>query len=252
MPLVSPNLDHELDHERTFVDWARRSPPTPADAYSLASGPKARPRVRLPRSRWPTPSGRSHAGRYRDVVLLRCTTRLLKLLGSRAGVLVDAEPAVDDWYANVFVVERRKCLLFVHADTLFSVLTTDVRVPQLDDLGVYIATHVVDALASEGLAATALGPTDPSGVRVAKTANRRVLGHMKEMSFDAQHLIRRDGGLRLADLDSVNRRLRRQLRGRDSRGEYVVPLELAAACSPSCQHARVRRGRSAPDGAHTV
>ena len=45
------------------------------------------------------------------VVLLRCTTRLLKLLGNRSGVLVDADPGGDDWYANVFNIERRKCLL---------------------------------------------------------------------------------------------------------------------------------------------
>jgi hypothetical protein len=162
-------------------------------------------------------------------VLLRCTTRLLKLMGSRAGALVAAEPGGDDWYANVFVIERRKCLLLVHADTLFAVLDADVRVAQLDDLGLYVARLVVDALASEGLAGTALGPTDPSAVRVAKTASRSVLGHMNEMTFEAEHLIARDRGLGDADLEAVNRRLRRGLRGRN--GEYVVPLELAAARS---------------------
>ena len=162
-------------------------------------------------------------------MLLRCTARLLTLLGSRAGALVDAAPGVDDWYANVFIVERRKCLLLVHADTLFSVLDTDVRVARFDDLGVYATTIVVDALASEGLDGTALGPTDPSDVRVAKTASRSVVGHMNEMTFEAQHLIGYTGGLELADLDDVNRRLRRHLRGRGR--DYVVPLELAAARS---------------------
>ena len=162
-------------------------------------------------------------------MLLRCTARLLKLMGSRGGPLVDAEPGVDDWYANVFVVERRKCLLLLHADTLFAVLDTDVRVAQLNDLGLYVATVAVDALASEGLAGTALGPTDPSGVRKAKTTSRSVLGHLTQMELEAQHLIRYHGGLRSADIDDVNRRLRRHVRGRGS--EYVVPLELAAARS---------------------
>jgi hypothetical protein len=158
-------------------------------------------------------------------VLLRCTTKLLKLLGSRGGALVEAEPGIDDWYANVFVVERRKCLLLVHADTLFSVLDVDVRVAQLNDLGTYVATRVVDALASEGLPGTALGPTDPAGLRVAKTASRSVLGHMTEMAFDVQYLIDSGGGLGAADIDDANRQLRRHLRGRG--GDYVVPLELA-------------------------
>jgi hypothetical protein len=148
-------------------------------------------------------------------------------MGSRAGVLNAAEPGGDDWYANVFIFERRKCLLLVHADTLFPILDTDVRVTQLDDLGVYVATLVVDALASEGLAGSVLGPTDPSSVQVAKTASRSVLGHMNEITFEAQHLIAQNGGLQYTDLDSANRQLRRGLHARG--GEYVVPLELAAA-----------------------
>jgi len=160
-------------------------------------------------------------------VLLRCTRGFLKLVGNRAGTLVEAEPGIDDWYANVFLIERRKCLLLVHSDTLFSVLDTDVRVAQLDDLGLYVATLVVDGLASEGLAGTTLGPVDPSGVRVARTASRSVLGHLNEMTFEAQHLIAPAGGLRHTDLDCVNRRLRRGLHRRG--GGYAAQLELAAA-----------------------
>ena len=111
-------------------------------------------------------------------MLLRCTTKFLKLAGDRAGTIVEAASGTDDWYANVFVAERRKCVLLVHADTRFPILDTDVRVAQLGDLGVYVATRVVDALASESLAGAALGPTDPSALRVAKTASRSVLGHM--------------------------------------------------------------------------
>jgi hypothetical protein len=162
-------------------------------------------------------------------MLLRCTARLLKLLGSRSGPLVDADTGVDDWYANVLMIERRKCLLLVHAETLFAVLGTDVRVKQFNDLGLYVATLVVDALASERLAGTALGPTDAAGVRVAKTASRSVLGHLNEMALEVDHAIAASGGMRLADVAEVNRRLRRGLHGRD--GDYVVPLELAAARS---------------------
>jgi hypothetical protein len=55
----------------------------------------------------------------------------------------------------------------------------------------------VDALASEELAGMVLGPTDPSSVQVAKTASRSVLRHINEITFEAQHLIAHDGGLRL-------------------------------------------------------
>ena len=59
----------------------------------------------------------------------------------------------------------------------------------------FLATLVVDALASEGVAGTVLGPTDPSGVQIAKTASRSMLGHINEMTFEAQHLIAYAGGL---------------------------------------------------------
>jgi hypothetical protein len=51
----------------------------------------------------------------------------------------------------------------------------------------------------------------------------------EKMTFEAQHLIGYAGGLEIADLYDVNRRLRRHLRGRGR--DYVVPLELAAARS---------------------
>jgi hypothetical protein len=99
------------------------------------------------------------------------------------------------------------------ADTLFSVGDADLRVAQLDDVGSYVTTLVLDALASEGLALHALGPVEPSDVRVAKTASRSVLGHMNEMTFEAKHFIARDGGLPNTDRAAVNRRLRRDFIG---------------------------------------
>jgi hypothetical protein len=177
-------------------------------------------------------------------VLLRCTRGLLKLIGGRVETLVEAEPGIDGWYANAFSIERRKCLLLVHADTPFSVLDTNVRVAQLDDLGPYVATLILGALASEGLARTTLGPTDPSGVRVAKTSSRSVLGHMTEIKFEAQHLIAQDGGLRHTDLDRVNQRLRRGLHRRGS--GYVLPLELAFNAQPDTRDPRERKQAHLP------
>ncbi len=74
----------------------------------------------------------------------------------------------------MFIIERRKCLLLVHADALFSDLDTNVRVARLDDLGFYVATLVVDALASEGRAGTTLGPVNSSrSVRDPRLSRRR-------------------------------------------------------------------------------
>jgi hypothetical protein len=50
------------------------------------------------------------------------------------------------------------------------------------------------------------------------------------MAFEVEHAVACSGGLRLADVAEVNRRLRRGLHGRDR--DYVVPLVLASARSP--------------------
>jgi hypothetical protein len=73
--------------------------------------------------------------------------------GRRSCPLADAAPADDDWYADVLMLKRRKCLLLVHDETLLAVLDTDVRVAQFKHLMSYVPTLVVDALASEGPAA---------------------------------------------------------------------------------------------------
>ena len=61
-------------------------------------------------------------------------------------------PSDEDWYANVFWLERRKCLLLTHAGTLFSVFVPDVRAPQLRPLGPYVVGVLEATLHSEGSA----------------------------------------------------------------------------------------------------
>ncbi len=61
-------------------------------------------------------------------MIVRCTARLLKLLAP--GELADVPPAPDDWYANLIWIDRRKCLLVVHADTLFPIFVANVRKAQ--------------------------------------------------------------------------------------------------------------------------
>jgi hypothetical protein len=60
-------------------------------------------------------------------VVLRCTAKVLNLLGARPTDLVRVEPSDDDWYANVLWLDRRKCLLLAQAGTLFSVFVPAVH-----------------------------------------------------------------------------------------------------------------------------
>jgi hypothetical protein len=155
-------------------------------------------------------------------VIVRCTARLLKLLAPCE--LADVPPAPDDWYANLIWIGRRKCLLFVHADTLFPVFVADVRKPQLANFGQYIAGTVATSLADEELAPDCLGPLDPAQVRLARTASRSVLGVMNDMASMSQRIAEQAGGITSLDVEDLNAFLRRTPYKRDG---YFRPIDAA-------------------------
>lgn len=57
-------------------------------------------------------------------MVVRCTQRLFGVLDI-AKTQVGPDP--DDWYANLIWMDRRKCLIAVHAGTLFPIVAVDVR-----------------------------------------------------------------------------------------------------------------------------
>jgi hypothetical protein len=156
-------------------------------------------------------------------VVLRCTARLLKLIGART-TLVDEPPSADDWYANLVWIERRKCLQLMHAETLFPVLAADVRARELRPIGRFVTTVIHHALADEQLPADALGALDADAVRLAPTSSRQLLGYVTDDAKLCQHAAHTRGGIDRLDLDALNRRLRRTLHNLN--GTYVTPLDL--------------------------
>jgi hypothetical protein len=155
-------------------------------------------------------------------MIVRCTARLLNLLRERPQG--DVEPGGDDWYLNLLWLDRGKCLLLVHAATLFPVLTADVQVAHLRLLGHWVAARVCHELASEQLSPDALGLLAPDDAVIAKTTSRRVLGIMNDMGMHIEYAANDVGGLANLDVPGVNRALRRGLHtpGRD----YARPLDL--------------------------
>lgn len=159
-------------------------------------------------------------------MLLRCTMKLLEVLGSRPGDMVTAEPGADDWYGDLFWIDRRKCLLLMHAGTMLAIFVPDVRKADLVPLGPNIVRHIEDSLADEGLPRGTLGVLDAAGVTVAKTASRSLLGCMREDRHFLQRAVAIGGGLARCDVRRINRQLRRTLHLPAGRGA-VWPLDEA-------------------------
>jgi hypothetical protein len=64
-------------------------------------------------------------------VILRCTRKLLAIIGPAAATEPVPAPDPEDWYANLLWSDRRKCLLLTHSATLFSLFEADVRASDL-------------------------------------------------------------------------------------------------------------------------
>jgi Domain of unknown function (DUF6933) len=158
-------------------------------------------------------------------VVVRCTKRMLDLLGGRSVTLSELPPSDDDWYLNPVWIDRQKCLLLTHAGTLFTVFRAGVRSADLRPIGNYLVDAVETELRAESLPTDTFSELQPDRVLLAKTASRSTLGFMNEMAFELRYFIADAGGLGRCDIDILNNGLRRTLR---NRGEYVRPIELVA------------------------
>jgi hypothetical protein len=157
-------------------------------------------------------------------VILRCTAKLLEWLGGPAGTLTYVPPCDDDWYANVFSIERRKCLVLMHAGTLYPVVVTDVRKAQLRPLGPYLVSVIEAALAEEQLPGDVLGVLARDSVFLVRTTSRSLLGFLTEIVHECRWAVEAAGGLDEMPTDVLNHRLRRVLHNRDG---YHDALGLA-------------------------
>lgn len=158
-------------------------------------------------------------------MVVRCTRRLLEVLGSHGVTLTELPPTDDDWYGNLVRLDRRKCLLLTHADTLFSIFQAGIRKDDLRPIGSYIVKIVETELRAENLPLDTFGRLHSDDVRLAKTASRSTLGFMNEMAADLRYQIADAGDLDRCGIDVLNYRLRRTLH---NRGGYVYPIELVA------------------------
>ena len=163
---------------------------------------------------------------YDRSVILRCTKKLLAIIGPSLVAEPGPAPDAEDWYANLLWCDGRKCLLLTHWATLFSIFQADVRAADLRATGPLVTRLIGRELRSEGLPAETFADLEPDKVILAKTASRSVLGCMNDMAFQCAHAINGSGGLSCTDLAALNHGLRRNINS--ARG-YQPPIELTVA-----------------------
>lgn len=158
-------------------------------------------------------------------MVLRCTKKLLAIIGASRVTEPGPGPDAEDWYASLLWFDRRKCLLLTHAATLFSVFEADLRAAHLRVTHGLVTGLIERELRREGLAAATFGNLRSQELVLARTADRSVLGCMNDMAFLCQVAISDSGGLAHTDLGELNQALHRNI---NSPRGYQRPVELAA------------------------
>lgn len=140
-------------------------------------------------------------------MILRCTNKLLAVLGAGRAAGPGPAPDAEDWYANLLWFDRRKCLLLTHAATLFSIFEADLRAVELRATHRLVTELVERELRREGLPPATLGNLRAQQLILAKTADRSVRGCMNDMAFHCEVAISDAGGLAHFDLGELNARV---------------------------------------------
>jgi hypothetical protein len=153
--------------------------------------------------------------------MLRSTKKLLDVI--RPEHLETQDPEDEDWYANLLVLDRRKCLLLTHAGTLFTIFEPDVRASDLRATKNLIVALIERELLAEGLLADVFGDLRADELMIAKPADRSVLGCMNDMAFLCDVAVADARSLALVDVASLNHRLHRNI---NSARNYEPPIDL--------------------------
>lgn len=133
------------------------------------------------------------------MVVLRCTHKLQKELGSRR--FEETGPStttLGDWYGNVLLVHRSKLIMFASEHSRLAVLLPPLDLPRLER---HFRAAVPELLQCLGVSGEAIRREERAMMEVAyaPTRNRSVLGTMTDLYHGLEWLMYRDPGRTLTE-----------------------------------------------------
>ena len=140
--------------------------------------------------------------------LIHCTQKLLAEIPDR---LMDPSASGESWHANLLRFDRRKCALFTHDATLYSVFVPGLKKPEFEQLDEVFGQHLFKALVWDEFPQTLIERMLDAcrAIRFTRSSNRSVLGSMNDIRFHVGLHVEDDGGLVNIDLAQLHHRLNR-------------------------------------------
>ena len=145
------------------------------------------------------------------MAILRCTKKILTEIKIKPS---DSEILPDDfgsWHCNLLRIDRRKCVLFTHDNTLYSFLVPGLTKPDFMNFKAVFRENIFKNLFDEQLPQDQIERflDNNREIKIAKTNNRSVLGSMNDLAFQLKYQIQDMGGLVNASIPKLNHNLNR-------------------------------------------
>lgn len=145
-------------------------------------------------------------------MVLRCTKKLLKEIGVTNLDLVEDESILGEWYANLFFIQHKKCIIFTNARTLFTFISFDVKRKEIrNNLDKLFCIGLGKALLEEDFDGALIQRliNECSKLQFAKTEDRSILGIMVDHVKNTKWMVMRYGGLKKANYSRIIKQLNR-------------------------------------------
>ena len=119
------------------------------------------------------------------MLIIRCTSKLLKELSVHKSNIYDfiqPDNLLGSWYANVIIINRRKCLLFVNDKTLFTFLIPEIKKSDLKNIKELFIENLKSNLIFLGINELVIEQIceEYKEYEIGKTLSRSVLGSMTD------------------------------------------------------------------------
>jgi len=157
-----------------------------------------------------------------------------KELGLKPDDLCDVrnpDSLLGNWYANLFVLDRRKAFLFMNERTFLSFIAFGIKKSNIQKMQELFLKGLDEFLTSEGFGISAINNVFAGygSIELAKTDGRSILGNMNDLAALYKHFILSEGGFENCDLSrivsKINRTPQRNL-------GWLNPFEIARDLLP--------------------
>jgi hypothetical protein len=148
------------------------------------------------------------------MIQIRCTQKVIEQLRLKQEDLCDVKETsslLGNWYTNLFILDRRKTLIFMSERTLLSFMIFGIRKANIKGLPIVFHNGLRQLLLIEELDNNVISNVvkDCREIEFTRTTSRSLIGNLNDLINLYKGLILTGGGLDSCDLDSIIKKINR-------------------------------------------